>query len=277
MSMITFKTTVCGVCGRKRVELDLASSNIMDGMDLDTRPGEMYRSTMDTWIQECKDCGYVSANLSNGKPEYRTFLESDEVEAIAYARKRNGLTNDGAESKEITMEDESLKNIKKILCEYDKALTLLDQYDHQNMIRPAGNKSVHSVDYDECKKAIGYMKNNAYTVSDLFGNEKDDSFKSSIANIEQSFNGEEIYKSLEEKAAHLLYFVTKNHSFFDGNKRIAAAMFLYYLNKNDRLFSFGKKRIDDATLAALTVMIAESRPEEMEMMISMVVNCLYIL
>ena len=110
--------------------------------------------------------------------------------------------------------------------------------------------------------------------SDLFGREKDDSFKGSIGNIYQSFGGQEIYVSLEEKAANLLYFVTKNHSFFDGNKRIAAAMFLYFLDKNEALFIDGKKTIEDAALVALTIMIAESRPEEKEMMISVVMNCM---
>ena len=110
--------------------------------------------------------------------------------------------------------------------------------------------------------------------SDLFGKEKDDSFKGSIGNIYQSFGEREIYESLEEKAANLLYFITKNHSFFDGNKRIAATMFLYFLDKNKALFIDGQKKIEDAALVALTIMIAESRPEEKEMMISVVVNCM---
>ena len=110
--------------------------------------------------------------------------------------------------------------------------------------------------------------------SDLFGKEKDDSFKGSIGNIYQSFGEIEIYESLEEKAANLLYFITKNHSFFDGNKRIAATIFLYFLDKNKALFIDGQKKIEDAALVALTIMIAESRPEEKEMMISVVMNCM---
>ena len=90
----------------------------------------------------------------------------------------------------------------------------------------------------------------------------------------QSFGGREVYTTLEEKAAHLLYFVTKNHSFYDGNKRIAATMFLYFLDKNHALFADGEKMIDDHTLVALTIMIAESRPEEMEMMITVIMNCM---
>lgn len=110
--------------------------------------------------------------------------------------------------------------------------------------------------------------------SDLFGREKDASFKGSIGNIYQTFGGQDVYASLEEKAANLLYFVTKNHSFYDGNKRIAATMFLYFLDKNEALFYDGKKRIEDSTLVALTIMIAESRAEEKEMMISVVMNCI---
>ena len=108
----------------------------------------------------------------------------------------------------------------------------------------------------------------------LFGNEKDDSFKGSIGAIYQSFAGEDLYPTLEEKAANLLYFVTKNHSFSDGNKRIAATMFLYFLDKNGVLFKNGEKLIDDHTLVALTIMIAESNPEEKEMMISVIMNCI---
>ena len=108
----------------------------------------------------------------------------------------------------------------------------------------------------------------------MFGREKDDSFRGSIGNIYQSFGGVDLYPTLEEKAAHLLYFVTKNHSFLDGNKRIAVTMFLYFLDKNGVLFKDGEKTIDDHTLVALTIMVAESRPEEMEMMITVIMNCM---
>ena len=110
--------------------------------------------------------------------------------------------------------------------------------------------------------------------SNVFGNEKDDSFKGSIGAIYQTFAGQEVYPSLEEKAANLLYFITKNHSFSDGNKRIAAAIFLYFMDRNQALFLDDEKIISDHTLAALTIMIAESRPEEKEMMISVIMNCL---
>ena len=155
------------------------------------------------------------------------------------------------------------KQVLSVIEKYSLALDLLDDYDHQTMKRPDGNKTVYILSYEECRQVIDSMKFSAD--SDLFGNEKDDSFKGSICNI---------YQSLEEKAANLLYFITKNHSFSDGNKRIAATMFLYFLDKNGILFADGNKLIDDHTLVALTIMIAESKPDEKEMMISLIMNCI---
>ena len=164
------------------------------------------------------------------------------------------------------------KQVLSVIEKYSNALDLLDSYDHQNMTRPKGNEATYVLQYEECMEVIQSMRFG--DESDLFGKEKDDSFKGSIGNIYQSFGGVDIYESLEEKAANLLYFVTKNHSFFDGNKRIAATMFLYFLDRNNALFADGKKKIEDSTLVALTIMIAESRPEEKEMMISVVMNCM---
>lgn len=164
------------------------------------------------------------------------------------------------------------RQVLSVIEKYSSALDLLDSYDHQNMTRPEGNPAIYVLSYEECMDVIQNMRFG--DESDLFGKEKDDSFKGSIGNIYQSFGGTDIYESLEEKAANLLYFVTKNHSFFDGNKRIAATMFLYFLDKNEALFIDGQKKIEDATLVALTIMIAESRPEEKEMMISVIMNCM---
>ncbi len=164
------------------------------------------------------------------------------------------------------------KQILSVIEKYNTALELLDSYDHQTMGRPKGSDATYVLTYEECMDAIACMRFGKD--SELFGKEKDDSFKGSIGNIYQSYAGQEIYPSLEEKAANLLYLVTKNHSFYDGNKRIAATMFLYFLDKNGVLFSDGEKLIDDHTLVALTIMIAESRPEEKEMMISVIMNCL---
>ena len=164
------------------------------------------------------------------------------------------------------------RQVLSVIEKYSNALDLLDSYDHQNMTRPEGNRTTYILTYEECMNVIQSMRFG--DESDLFGKEKDDSFKGSIGNIYQSFGGIEIYESLEEKAANLLYFVTKNHSFFDGNKRIAATMFLYFLDKNEALLIDGEKKIEDATLVALTIVIAESRPEEKEMMISVIMNCM---
>ena len=164
------------------------------------------------------------------------------------------------------------KQVLSVIEKYNTALDLLDSYDHQTMERPKGTETVYVLTYEECRQVIDSMRFG--DESSLFGWEKDDSFKGSIGAIYQSFGGQEIYPSLEEKAANLLYFVTKNHSFSDGNKRIAATMFLYFLDKNGVLFMDGKKLIEDYTLVALAIMIAESRPEEKEMMISVIMNCL---
>ena len=172
-----------------------------------------------------------------------------------------------------TQNELDARQVLSVIENYNTALTLLDDYDHQCMKRPEGSKATYVLSYEECRNLIDRMRFNAD--SDLFGHEKDDSFKGSIGNIYQSFGGEDVYPTLEEKAANLLYFVTKNHSFSDGNKRIAATIFLYLLDKNGILYDEnGHKRIADYTLVALTIMIAESRIEEKEMMVSITMNCI---
>lgn len=162
--------------------------------------------------------------------------------------------------------------ILSVVESYTQALNLLDDYDHQKVNKPEGNSSTYVLTYEECRTIIDQMK--FASESDLFGNEKDDSFKGNIGDIYQTFDGKELYPSLQEKAANLLYFITKNHSFNDGNKRIAATMFLYFLDKNNWLFENGVKRIADNTLVALTIMIAESKPDEKELMVNLVMNFL---
>ena len=164
------------------------------------------------------------------------------------------------------------KQVLSVIERYSTALDLLDAYDHQNMSRPKGNVATYVLTYEECMDIIASMR--FCDESDIFGKEKDGSFEGSIGNIYQSFAGQDLYPTLEEKAAHLLYFVTKNHSFLDGNKRIAATVFLYFLDRNGVLFIDGEKTIDDHTLVALTIMIAESKPDEMEMMITVIMNCM---
>lgn len=164
------------------------------------------------------------------------------------------------------------RQVLDVIEHYSKGLDLLDNYDHQCLSRPAGSSRCYVLGYEECRELINKMKFGAE--SDLFGKEKDDSFQGALGNIYQSFAGVDIYPTMEEKAARLLYFTVKNHAFFDGNKRIAAAVFLYFLNRNNALFINGTKRLADATLVALVILIAESRPDEMETIISVILNCM---
>ena len=208
--------------------------------------------------------------------EFRRWANSVLKQYIlkGYAVNNNRMKQLGEVIRIMKRTEDSLdsKQVLSVIERYNTALELLDSYDHQTMQRPKGNETTYVLTYQECMDVIGQMRFGSE--SDLFGREKDDSFQGSIGNIYQSFGGQELYPSLEEKAANLLYFVTKNHSFLDGNKRIAATMFLYFLDRNGALFVDDKKRIEDYTLVALTIMIAESNPQEKEMMINVIMNCL---
>ena len=176
------------------------------------------------------------------------------------------------QSKEIanTVESQDLLNV---VVDYTYALDTLDNYDYQrlNIEKTTTDEPFHAT-YENAMREINMLKQK-FGHSALFGNEKDGSFKSSIGQIYQTFDGEDLYPSVEEKAAMLLYLVTKNHSFSDGNKRIAATLFLWFLNGNHILYNpDGSKRIADNTLVALTLMIAESKTEEKDIMVKVVVN-----
>ncbi|SKB35587.1 Fic/DOC family protein [Salegentibacter salinarum] len=168
--------------------------------------------------------------------------------------------------------DESAGLIK-IIAQYSRALDLLDDYDHQRLEVPEeGSREVFQITYIEARKAIDELGRQT-KFEGLFGREKDDSFKGSLENIYQTFGGEDLYPTTEEKAAHLLYFVVKNHSFSDGNKRIAAFLFVWFLDRNQILYTqTGNKVIPDNALVALTLLIAESHPGDKEMMIKVIVN-----
>ena len=165
------------------------------------------------------------------------------------------------------------QDLLDVVVDYTYALDTLDNYDYERLTIDQTTKvaSFHAT-YENAMEQIQRLRDK-FGASVLFGNEKDDSFKSSIGQIYQTFDGDELYPSVEEKAAMLLYLVTKNHSFSDGNKRIAATLFLWFLNNNHLLYhSDGSKRIADSTLVALTLMIAESKTEEKDVMVKVVVN-----
>jgi prophage maintenance system killer protein len=164
-------------------------------------------------------------------------------------------------------------SLLRVIQDYRYALAVLDDYDHQRLTLEGNTQqSLYLITYEECRQVIEEMKEQ-FGSSALFGREKDNSFKSSIATIYQSFGGEDLYPSLEEKAANLLYFVVKNHSFSDGNKRIAAVLFTWFLDKNRALYRpDGSRRLADNALVALTLMIAESKAEEKDTMVKVIVN-----
>jgi len=167
------------------------------------------------------------------------------------------------------------KGIVQIIAEYSRALTILDDFDHQRLAAPEGTKQTkYKLTYDEARNIIEQMRLK-FKDSALVGQEKDKSFQGSIGAIYQTFGGKDVYPTVEAKAAHLLYFVTKNHSFVDGNKRIAAALFICFLQQNGILLrKDGNKRIDDNALVALTLMIAASKPSEKDLMIKVILNLL---
>lgn len=176
---------------------------------------------------------------------------------------------------EYQLETDEAQGLIKVIASYSTALDLLDDYDHQRLIVPiTGNIEVVKIGYEEARNAINELGKQT-KFEGLFGKEKDDSFKGSLENIYQTFDSVELYPTIEEKAAHLLYFVVKNHSFTDGNKRIAAFLFVWFLERNNCLYIKNENKIiADSTLVALTLMIAQSNPNEKDMMIKVIVNLL---
>ena len=195
----------------------------------------------------------------------------EQAEQLANLKSTVNLLSNVLKSKELNSDEAN--GLLKVVIDYAYALDILDKYDHQQLVIEGTTlKELFIIDYDEAITAIQNLKHK-FGGSSLFGNEKDDSFKGSINNIYQTFDGLDLYPSVEEKAAKLLYFVVKNHSFSDGNKRIAAYLFIWFLDRNGLLYKAdGTKRIADNALVALTLMIAESKPEEHEMIVKVVVN-----
>ncbi|MDD6712301.1 RhuM family protein [Sharpea porci] len=165
------------------------------------------------------------------------------------------------------------KDVLRAVNLYTDSLILLDQYDHQVIVKPTGAKPIYRITYDDCMKMVSHMKDSFET--DVFGVEKEEGKVNGIISaIYQSAFGEDAYPSIEEKASNLLYFMIKDHPFADGCKRIAASLFLEFLERNDALFIDGNKRIGDGELVAITLMIAESNPEEKDIMVKLVMNLL---
>ena len=162
--------------------------------------------------------------------------------------------------------------IIKVINNYSSALSLLDDYDHKRITKPIGTKNDKQVTYEDCMNIIGKLKFNSD--SNLFGLERNEGLKEVIGTIYQSFDGKDLYSTIEEKAANFLYLITKNHTFIDGNKRIAATLFIYFLEFYNILYNENGQVIDNNTLVAITLLIAQSNPKEKEILIDLVMNFL---
>ncbi len=170
------------------------------------------------------------------------------------------------------IEANEAKEIIKVINKYSNALNLLDDYDHRRVVKPKGSKRENKVTYENCIDLIELLKFN--NDSNLFGLERKEGLKSIINNVYQSFGEVDVYPSIEEKAANFLYLITKNHTFIDGNKRIAATLFIYFLEFNNILYKNDKRVIDNNTLVAVTLLIAESNPKEKDILVDLVMNFL---
>ena len=170
------------------------------------------------------------------------------------------------------LENNDAKEILHVIGSYSKALDLLDDYDHRTLKKIDGSKDARKIKYEDCIEIINKLRFNEE--SNLFAIERDKGLSSIINNIYQSFDGKDVYKSIEEKASNFLYLIVKNHTFIDGNKRIAATLFIYFLNFYNILYKNNKQVIDNNTLTALTLLIAESNPKEKEVIIDLVMNFL---
>jgi len=235
------------------------------GYRVKSKRGTQFRIWANKILKEFLLEGYaVNQNKLKGQSQKIKQLETT-IKSIVEASNQKELSNTEA------------KGILKLIQDYTLALDLLDDYDHQRLSLSQTKKSAKKIiTYEQALNAINTLrekfKKDGESV-DLFGKEKDQSFKSSLSTIYQTFEKKELYPSIEEKAAHLLYFVIKNHSFVDGNKRIAAFVFVWFLENNDYLYTAeGKKRIDDNGLVALCLLIAHSKPEEKETFVKLIVN-----
>jgi prophage maintenance system killer protein len=246
---------------RRKIKLYNLDAIISIGYRVNSKRGIQFRIWANKIIKEYLLKGFSLDNK-------RLIQQTSQLRDLQKTLK---ILGESLKAKELN-DDESF-GLLRIITQYAYALEILDQYDYQSLeVRNTSGKEIYQLTYDEAIFQIKLAKK-YHGNSDLFGHEKDESFKSSLSTIYQTFDGIDLYPSIEEKAANLLYFITKNHSFTDGNKRIAAFLFLYFLERNRILFdSLGNKRIADNTLVALTLMIAVSKPEEKDTMVKVIVN-----
>jgi prophage maintenance system killer protein len=251
--------------GKRKVQRNVIHYNLdvilSVGYRVNSKRGTQFRIWANKVLKEYLAKGY-SIN------EKQLSKQADQFDSLKQAVR---LLGNVIQSKSLS--NDEANGLLKVITDYTYALDVLDKYDHRNLTIEAIHKQESFVfTYDEAINAINGLRDK-FGGSNLFGNEKDESFKGSIAAIYQSFGGNDLYPSVEEKAAHLLYFVVKNHSFSDGNKRIAAFLFVWFMEKNRILYKEdGSKRLADNTLVAITLMIAESKPDEKDIMTQVVVN-----
>lgn len=261
----TEKYSVVRQEGKRKVKRQINYYNldaiISVGYRVNSKRGILFRQWATQLLKDYLIKGFAVNQQKLEKQNEQLIELKETVKILSKAVDYKELTNDES------------KGLLKIISDYSYALDILDQYDYQTLkIIETSGKETYQLSYEEAISQINLTKR-TYGNSDLFGHEKDDSFKSSVSTIYQSFSGQDLYPSIEEKAANLLYFVVKNHSFSDGNKRIAAFLFLYFLEKNGLLLNENKeKRIADNALVALTLMIAVSKPDEKEIMVKVIVN-----
>jgi prophage maintenance system killer protein len=251
--------------GKRQVERQIDHYNldviISVGYRVNSRRGVQFRQWATKRLKDILIKGFSvnEQRLRDSEQKLQSLKES--IKLLENVTRRTDLTSNEA------------VGLLKIVSEYSRALELLDQYDHQKLsISDTQEASIDQLTYREALDQIQKWRVHQ-NAGILFGNEKDQSFRSSLDTIYQTFDGVDLYPSLKEKAANLLYFIVKNHSFSDGNKRIAAGLFIYFLDKNKKLYnSDGNKVIADNTLVAITIMVAESKTEEKEIMIKLIVN-----
>ena len=222
------------------------------GYRVKSKNGILFRKWANKVLKDYLIKGYA---VNNRRLEY---LEKT-VKLIDIANRVDDNLNDG-EAREII----------RVISDYSMALNLLDNYDNKKFSRPNGKCTNKKITYEECKEIINKLKYN--TKSNLFALEREEGLKSIIGALYQTYDGKDVYFSIEEKAANLLYLITKNHVFIDGNKRVAATLFIYFLNFYNILYYNGKKVIDNNTLVSLTLLIAESNPKEKDILIDLIMN-----